>query len=77
MLPFFIHFLFDSKAADFMSGKKRFTSISSALQSLDFPVPSKKTLLKIQFKGVQKNADLFKIYIARLVLIVEKRYAYH
>ncbi len=25
----------------------------------------------------KKNADFFKIEIARLVLIVEKRYAYH
>ncbi len=30
-----------------MSGKKRFNSISSALKSLDFPVPSKKALLKL------------------------------
>ncbi len=29
------------------------------------------------FKGYGKNLHIFKIQIARLVFIVEKRYAYH
>ena len=42
------------------------------------PVFPKTLILKIyEFKGCGKNVHIFKIQIARLVLIVEKCYAYH
>ena len=38
---------------------------------------TKHTCIICQLKGEQKNAQIFKIQIARLVLMVEKRYALH
>ena len=40
------------------------------------PLQLNSNILVYNIKGVQKNADFFKIEIARLVLVVEKCYAY-